>query len=91
VKGHQDDNPIAELDEWAQLNIAMDIRAKAFWYSRSAQSRPIQYAVYSEPWSVWIKGRKLCTNLHTHILDHIHGSYLVGKQGPFSVRLVHRS
>jgi hypothetical protein len=73
VKGHQDDNPVAELDEWAQLNIAMDLRATTFWNLRSTQTRSIQYAVNSEPWSIWIAGRKLCTDVHTHILDHIHG------------------
>jgi hypothetical protein len=74
VKGHQDDNPNAELDEWAKLNIDMDLRAKTFWYSRSSQSRPIQYAIHAEPWSVWINGRKLCTDLHAQVVDHIHGT-----------------
>jgi hypothetical protein len=31
VKGHQDNDPAAELDQWAELNIEMDLRAKAHW------------------------------------------------------------
>ena len=31
VKGHQDDDPDATLDQWALLNIQMDSLAKAYW------------------------------------------------------------
>jgi hypothetical protein len=73
VKGHQDNDPTAELDHWAQLNIEMDLRAKTHWYETHETSRDIQYSIPGEPWSVWIQGRKLCSDVRTDLLEYIHG------------------
>ncbi len=73
VKGHQDDNPTAELDRWARLNIEMDLRAKTHWYANQSQSQEIQYSIPGEPWSVWIQGRKVCVDIRNTLLDYIHG------------------
>jgi hypothetical protein len=73
VKGHQDNDPMAELDQWARLNIEMDLRAKAHWYDTHETSHDIQYSIPSEPWSVWIQGRKLCSDVRTDLLEYIHG------------------
>jgi len=75
IKGHQDADPEAVLDSWAQLNVDMDRAAKAHWESRHALSDiPVQFAVYLEPWSLWINGTKQCQRLSPSVVAHIHGT-----------------
>ena len=72
VKGHQDDDFYAELDEWAKLNIEMDDGAKEHWYRFRDQRSQSQY-VYGEPWPLWIAGTKLTKEVARNITEHIDG------------------
>jgi hypothetical protein len=67
VKGHQDDDLTARLDRWALLNIEMDTRAKLHWAETVDQPREPQSTISGEPWSFWIKDKKICMNLHSSI------------------------
>jgi hypothetical protein len=74
VKGHQDDNVDAILDNWAILNIEMDQKAKAHWQLTHAATRPRQERIFGEPWALWIGNRKICTDIRSAIVDHLHGN-----------------
>ena len=52
IKGHQDDNFYADLDEWARLNIDMDDGAKEHWL-RCKDSCTRQQYIFGEPWPFW--------------------------------------
>lgn len=69
VKGHQDQNS-QKLDEWAQLNIAMDAKAKLFWRRTKALLR--HQTIQDEPWPIWILDRKVTSNISTSIYTYIH-------------------
>ena len=73
VKGHQDDNFDAELDDWAMLNIAMDDGAKEEWYKSKDQRAPAPY-IFGEPWPFWVAGRKVTKEVSSTIAEHIDGS-----------------
>ena len=72
VKGHQDDNFYADLDEWASLNIDMDDGAKEHWL-RSKDARTRQQYIFGEPWPFWVAGRKVTKEVPEIIVDHIDG------------------
>ena len=72
MKGHQDDDCTAELDEWAQLNIAMDDGAKEHWYRCKDLRQPLPY-VEGEPWPLWVAGTKVTRDVAQTITDHIDG------------------
>ena len=74
IKGHQDDDPTRELDHWAILNIAMDLRAKAAWEKFHQQGCPTQARIYGEPWPLVIGPRKVCQDLHQQVINHFHGT-----------------
>jgi hypothetical protein len=74
VKGHQDDNPDAILDDWALLNIEMDRRAKEHWASTAGISlgERIQL-IYGEPTPIILSGYKVVSHLGACLREHIHG------------------
>ena len=74
VKGHQDDDPTHDLDEWACLNIKMDMWAKYFWEITHQDSAPRQQKIDREPWALWIGDKKICRELRAQIQDHIQGT-----------------
>jgi len=74
VKGHQDDDPTYELDEWAKLNIEMDLRAKAHWENSYGRGGPVQYSIQGEPWVLRLGRQKVCRDLREQVLDHVNGS-----------------
>jgi hypothetical protein len=69
VKGHQDWTS-QKLDEWAQLNIAVDTKAKLFW--RKAKAIPRHQTIQDEPWPIWIQDRKVTSNISTALYTYIH-------------------
>ena len=72
VKGHQDDVCDAVLDEWAELNIAMDDGAKEHWHRCKDRQVGPPY-IFGEPWPLWVAGRKVTKELVTTVVDHIDG------------------
>ena len=75
VKGHQDDDVTAELDDWAKLNVAMDWQAKLHWerhYPLPQLTR--QYKVFGEPWPLWLGKEKLCRDLRGQIINIVNGT-----------------
>lgn len=80
VKGHQDDDPNAELDEWARLNIEMDQRAKEHW--ERTHNTPLHdriQLIFGEPTPIFLSGYKLVSHLAANIREHIHGPPLEEK------------
>jgi hypothetical protein len=73
VKGHQDEDPSAELDRWATLNIEMDLSAKAHWLSTASLAHPYFAELPGEPWAVWSHGIKISSRLHSQLVTSIHG------------------
>jgi hypothetical protein len=73
VKGHQDDDLTAILDRWAVLNIEMDARAKTYWSETIAKPLPRQFSITGEPWALWIGPLKVCRDVATTIISHVHG------------------
>jgi len=74
IPGHQDDDPSHTLDRWAILNINMDLRAKAYWASTRQQLDLQLKDIYGEPWGLWIGDEKICTDIRSRIVHHIHGN-----------------
>jgi hypothetical protein len=72
VKGHQDDIRDAILDRWALLNIEMDSLAKMHRLEKSGQRQPLNSTITGEYWPVFIKGRKLHSNLRNTLYEEIY-------------------
>jgi hypothetical protein len=72
VKGHQDDIRDAILDRWALLNIEMDSLTKLHWLEKSGQRQPLNSTITGEYWPVFIRGRKLHSNLRNTLYEEIY-------------------
>jgi hypothetical protein len=73
ILGHQDDHSSLEnLDRWAKLNIEMDSRAKKHMPIAKHSSRHCM--IFAEPWSLWIQGGKIATELSDTIYDLVHST-----------------
>ncbi len=73
VRGHQDDHDtIDNLDRWAKQNVGMDARAKTHLEVARRQSR--HYMIKTEPWSMWVEGQKIISDLPMVIYDLVHSS-----------------
>ena len=99
IKGHQDDEAGATLDQWALLNIEAHDRANAQWHANARQSF-LQAKICGEPWPLWIKNDKISNNLAERVVDHVHGSefceyweecgrFSSGSAGDIDLSLIH--
>jgi hypothetical protein len=71
VKGHQDDHTaIQQLDRWGQLNVEMDLLAKA--YIPFAKSQPRHFTILGEPWSIWVGGKKIVKDITETLYEIAH-------------------
>jgi hypothetical protein len=70
VKGHQDDDPNAELNFWARYNIKMDTRAK---WVRTAQGHPILFPDAQRLWTIKIDGEEVLSQTVTRIREDCTG------------------
>jgi hypothetical protein len=72
VKGHQDDDADAVLNEWAQQNIEMDLMAKAYRTKMYVELQGIspQHPVDYSPWMVSVNGELLTKKVSKHLYDH---------------------
>ena len=71
VKGHQDDDPYAELSIWARWNILMDYRAKLV---RAAPGPTIVFPGANKLWTIRIDGQEVLRNTVNEIRDHCTGT-----------------
>jgi hypothetical protein len=76
VAGHQDEDPTAKLDWWAEQNVQMDNLAKVFWMQHS-HSAPVLYPISDEGFQVWLGDRKLSSHKPSVFFDHIHGKTIL--------------
>jgi hypothetical protein len=67
VKGHQDDNKTAELDQWAQLNIEMDLCAKR---SRTSIDHIPYIPSLASQWTILINTEVVPTNVLDNLRFH---------------------
>ena len=72
VKGHQDDDPDAILDQWALLNIQMDNLAKSHWQEQVTLAPLTMQILAGEYWPVFLNGRKVHSALRTTIYEDIY-------------------
>jgi hypothetical protein len=72
VAGHQDDDGIEELNQWATLNTEMDSLAKVFW-NDMCKSQAGNISIAGEYWPVYIEGEKIAAKLDERIRNHILG------------------
>jgi len=72
VKGHQD-NFYGPLDQWAHMNVFCDTVAKLHWADTTQHPTAPQITIAGEPWSLWIKTKKIATDMEVQINEHIHG------------------
>ena len=70
VKGHQDDDPYAELSIWARWNILMDHRAKVV---RAAPGHAEPLPGSQKLWTVKIDGQEVLRQTVTAIRQHCNG------------------
>lgn len=54
------------------MNIEVDLRAKAYLIKATENDFPVQIKLENEPWSVWVKGKKLTKDLKSAIYDLVH-------------------
>ena len=67
IKGHQDDDPNATLDQWVLLNIQMDSLAKAYWMETLHQPTSCNMVFENEIWPIFHRNQKVHSSLcHTH-------------------------
>jgi hypothetical protein len=71
VKGHQDDDPHAELSIWARWNILMDYRAKLI---RAAPGPTIVFPGSHKLWTIKIDGTEVLRNTVNEIRDYCTGT-----------------
>jgi hypothetical protein len=62
VKGHQDAMG-GPLDDWAQLNIQMDVAAKKHWSDTHNSGSGRDHSIWGEPWRVWLETKKVTSQL----------------------------
>jgi hypothetical protein len=67
VKGHQDDDPYAEINIWGRWNILMDTRAKQI---RAAPGQPITFPDTPQLWTIKIDGEEILSQTVTRIREH---------------------
>jgi hypothetical protein len=72
VKDHHDNDEDAILDRRAQINIKMDLLAKAHWH-REYLKGPSQSQIYCKPWSLMVQGQKVSQNICLTVEHHIVG------------------
>jgi hypothetical protein len=72
VKGHQDENPDAELDRWALLNIQMDSLPKMYWLEKYNHRQPSNSTLTGEYWPVFINDRKIHSSLWDKLYEEIY-------------------
>jgi hypothetical protein len=73
VRGHQDDDGTCVLDRWAQLNVEMDLLAKAYRIDQSERHSAPTYLLADEYWVFRINGKKISSYLDECIRDHVLG------------------
>ena len=77
IKGHQDDNPHAELDMWAQYNIQMDLAAKEYWqHTMNSEPELRPNRIYGEVGVVWLNNTKIVNDLNKQLLSYL-GSHQI--------------
>jgi hypothetical protein len=67
VKGHQDDDPHAEINIWGRWNILMDTRAKQI---RAAPGQPITLPDTHRMWTIKINGEEVLSQTVIRIREH---------------------
>ena len=75
VKGHQDDDEGAILDEWAVANIRMDGKAEKYWklrYGQGSRARPAPPRMQGEGWRVSIDGRPVVSGMDDTLYEHVY-------------------
>jgi hypothetical protein len=61
------------MDIWGKGNVDCDTDAKAFWKKEEAAGTLVTLKdLYDEPWSLWIQGEKLSSNVKRNIYNSIH-------------------
>jgi hypothetical protein len=72
VPAHQDISR-DEMDIWGRANDDCDTDAKAFWKKEEAAGTLVTSTyLCDEPWSLWIQGEKLSSNVERNIYNSIH-------------------
>jgi hypothetical protein len=72
VPTHQDISR-EEMDIWGRANDDCDTDAKAFWKKGEAAGTLVTLTdLCDEPWSLWIQGEKLSSNVKRNIYNSIH-------------------
>jgi hypothetical protein len=62
-----------EMDIWGRANNDCDTDAKAFWKKVVAAGTLVTSTdLCDEPWSLWIQGEKLSSNVKRNIYNSIH-------------------
>jgi hypothetical protein len=70
VMGHQDEVSDHVLSPVELINVEMDIKAKAYWDgTRHISEQNRLHHFVEEPWSIWLDGKKVVTDLSTVIND----------------------
>ena len=75
VRGHQDDDKEAVLDDWALANIRMDKEAERYWmqkYGRGSRERPNPPRMQGEGWRVEIRGYPVVSQLDDRLYNHVY-------------------
>jgi hypothetical protein len=71
VPAHQDISR-DEIDIWGRAHDC-DIDAKAFWKKEEAAFTLVTWTdLCDEPWSLWIQGEKLSSNVNGNMYNFIH-------------------
>ena len=73
VKGHQDDDEDAVLDDWATANIRMDHEAERYWtrkYGQGSRDKPTPPRMVGEGWRIEIQGAPVVANVEDRLYDH---------------------
>jgi hypothetical protein len=71
VKGHQDDHTaVQQLDRWGQLNVEMDLLAKA--YIPFAKCQPRHYTISGKHWFLWVGGKKIVKDIAETLYEIAH-------------------
>ncbi len=66
VKGYQDQDSYKVLDQWAFLNVEVNLLAQTYWYETRNPLCQQQQEVSGEGYTVWIGKQKICSKFNAH-------------------------
>lgn len=72
VKGHQNNNLAADLDQWTSMNIKMDLVAKEVLHYAMERKTHLEADIQDEGWTIYLHNKNISSVAKIAFYDHIY-------------------